>query len=148
MDTNNPEGGVLYREEDTQDILEQPEQLEYAYLLDIQDESHLIAVAQVVETYDLGMVDSRRGDSDPFDLERTILERVDFAKVDLGEIEFEKVDLEQTGCGVNLGNVALEIVLAYMGRQAVQQVFGVLMELQEWIEHQILEVKTEQGVAP
>ena len=61
------------------------------------------------------MVDSERGDFDPFDLERTILERVDFAKVDLGEIEFEKVDLDQTDSGVDLGNVALEMLLAYMG---------------------------------
>ena len=119
MDTDKPEGRVLYQEEDAQDILGQPEKLESAYLLDIQDEPYRIVVVQVVETYDLGMVDFERGDSDPFDLERTVLERVDFAKVELGKIEFEKVDLEQTDSGVDLRKVALGTILAYMGCQVV-----------------------------
>jgi len=39
----------------------------------------------------LGTIDSGRQDSDPFDLEQTVLERVGFARADLGEIYFEKV---------------------------------------------------------
>lgn len=60
------------------------------------------------------MVDSEKGNSSPFDLGQNVLERVDFSKVDHGEIELEKMVLEQTNSRVNLGNVALEIVPAYM----------------------------------
>lgn len=95
----------------------------------------------------MGTVDSGRGDSYPFDLEETVLERVHFARADLGEIQFEKVYLEKTDSRVNLGKVALEKVLAYMECQVEQQVFEVLTELQEWIEHHMPKVKTKQVVA-
>lgn len=115
MDIDNLEGRVPYREEDIQDILGQLEELESAYLLGIQDETYHISVEQVVETYDLGTVDSGRGYSNPFDLKQTVLERVDFARVELGEIRFERAYLKQTESRVNLGKVTLEKVLAYMG---------------------------------
>lgn len=65
--------------------------------------------------YDLGMVDSKKGDSDPFHLEWTIIEIVDFSKVDLGEIELQKVGLEQTYFQVYLGKISIETTLSYMG---------------------------------
>lgn len=147
MDIDNPEGRVLYSEEDIKDTLGEPEQLESAYLLGIQDEPYHIVVEQLVETYDLGMIDFGRREFDPFDLQQNVLERVGFARVDLGEIEFGKVQIEQIDSQANLRKIALEKVLAYMEHQAEQHVFEVLMEQQEWIENQMPEVKNEKEVA-